>query len=188
MAINLKPFRVYDEHDVVNLYAYSGAIGLGAGTKIPRGSLVKVVGGGWKNTDEPLEMLGSPGATYDGTVSQRYGTVAKVALTSSGNVSLGMMLHDVAEVDENGELLKFNPRKAAEMEVALSGQTVPVVTRGVFLYSGDSVGTITVAGTKLYAGDSGEIITTNGDSAGFQIGKTLGESDTDGYVLVKMEL
>ncbi len=92
------------------------------------------------------------------------------------------------ETNENGEKRVFNPRKAAEMEVAISGQTVPVVTRGVFLYSGDSIGTIAVAGTKLYAGDSGEIITTNGDSAGFQVGKTLGESDTDGYVLVKMEL
>ena len=46
MAINLKPFRVYDEHDVVNLYAYSGAIGISAGDKIPKGTLVKVQGDG----------------------------------------------------------------------------------------------------------------------------------------------
>ena len=31
MAINLKPFRIYDEHDVINLYTYSGAIGVSAG-------------------------------------------------------------------------------------------------------------------------------------------------------------
>jgi len=187
MAINLKPFRIYDEHDVINLYTYSGAIGVSAGDKIPRGSLVKVVEG-WDNTSEPLEMLGSPGASYDGTVSQRYGTVAKVALTSSGNVALGMLLHDIQEVDENGELLKFNPRKAAEMEVVISGQSVPVVTRGVFLYTGDSIGTVSYANTKLYAGDSGEIITTNGDSAGHYVGKSLGVSDSDGYLLVKLEL
>ena len=132
MAINLKPFRVYDEHDVVNLYAYSGAIGISAGDKIPKGTLVKVQGDGWKNTDEPTEMLGNPGASYNGTVSQRYGTTAKVCQTSSGNVALGVTLHDIAEVDENGELLKFNPRKAAEMEVAISGQTVPVLTKVSF--------------------------------------------------------
>ena len=187
MAINLKPFRIYDEHDVINLYTYSGAIGVSAGDKIPRGSLVKVVQG-WDNTSEPLEMLGSPGASYDGTVSQRYGTVAKVALTSSGNVALGMLLHDIQEVDENGELLKFNPRKAAEMEVVISGQTVPVVTRGVFLYTGDSIGSVLYANTKLYAGDDGEIITTNSDSAGHYVGKSLGVSDSDGYLLVKLEL
>ena len=187
MAINLKPFRIYDEHDVINLYTYSGAIGVSAGDKIPRGSLVKVVQG-WDNTSEPLEMLGSPGASYDGTVSQRYGTVAKVALTSSGNVALGMLLHDIQEVDENGELLKFNPRKAAEMEGEISGQTAPVVTRGGFLYTGDSVGTVEYANTKLYAGDDGEIITTNSDSAGHYVGKSLGVSDSDGYLLVKLEL
>ena len=187
MAINLKPFRVYDEHDVVNLYAYSGTISIDAGTSVPKGTLVKVQGDGWMNTDDPTEMLGSPGASYNGTVSQRYGTTAKVAMTSSGNVALGALLHSVAEVDENGELLKFNPRKAAEMEVALSGQTVPVLTRGVLLYTGDSIGTVT-PGTKLYAGDNGELIQYNDDSAGFQVGKVLGTSDSDGYALIKLEL
>jgi hypothetical protein len=188
MAINLKPFRIYDEHDVINLYAYSGTMSLTAGSKIPRGSLVKVVTPGWSNTDEPIEMLGSPGASYDGTVAQRYGTVAKVALTSSGNVALGMMLHDVQEVDENGELLKFHPRKAAEMEVVISGQTVPVVTRGVFLYTGDTIGAVSSAGAKLYAADDGELTQLNQDSAGHLVGKALGISDSDGYVLVKLEL
>ena len=187
MAINLKPFRVYDDHDVVNLYAYSGAIGISAGDKIPKGTLVKVQGDGWKNTDEPTEMLGNPGASYNGTVSQRYGTTAKVCQTSSGNVALGVTLHDIAEVDENGELLKFNPRKAAEMEVAISGQTVPVLTKGILLYSGDSIGAVT-PGTKLYAGDSGEIVQYNDDSAGFQVGTVLGSSDTDGYALIKLSL
>ena len=187
MAINLKPFRIYDEHDVINLYTYSGAIGVSAGDKIPRGSLVKVVQG-WDNTSEPVEMIGSPGASYDGTVSQRYGTVAKVALASSGNVALGMMLHDIQEVDENGELLKFNPRKAAEMEVVISGQTVPVVTRGVFLYTGDTIGTVAYANTKLYTADDGEITTLNQDSANHLVGKSLGVSDVDGYLLIKLEL
>ena len=74
------------------------------------------------------------------------------------------------------------------MEVVISGQTVPVVTRGVFLYTGDSVGTVEYANTKLYAGDDGEIITTNSDSAGHYVGKSLGVSDSDGYLLVKLEL
>ena len=187
MAINLKPFRIYDEHDVINLYTYSGAIGVSPGDKIPRGSLVKVVEG-WDNTSEPVEMLGSPGASYDGTVSQRYGTVAKVALASSGNTPLGMMLHDIQEVDENGELLKFNPRKAAEMEVVISGQSIPVVTRGVFLYSGDTIGSVDYANTKLYTADNGQITTLDQLSSNTLVGKSLGVLDSDGYVLIKLEL
>jgi hypothetical protein len=74
--------------------------------------------------------------------------------------------------------------------MALSGQTVPVLTRGVLLYSGDTLGGegVAVAGTKLYAADNGELSTLNSDSAGFLVGKSLGESDDDGYTLIKLEL
>lgn len=188
MAISLKPFRVYDEHDVVNLYAYSGTIGISAGDKIAKGTLVKVIGGGWKNSSDPTELLGSVGASYAGTVAQRYGTVAKVGLATSGAVALGVILHDIGEVDENGELLKFNPRKASEMEMVLSGQTVPVLTRGILLYSGDSLGAVSSANVKLYAANNGGITQLNADTSGHYIGKSLGESDEDGYTLIKLEL
>lgn len=188
MAISLKPFRSYDEHDVVNLYAYSGVIGAGAGDKIAKGTLVKVVGGGWKSSSDPTELLGAVGASYAGTVAQRYGTVAKVGLSTSGAVAFGVTLHDIGEVDENGELLKFNPRKAAEMEMVLSGQTVPVLTRGILLYSGDSLGSVASANVKLYAANNGGITQLNSDTGGYYIGKSLGESDEDGYTLIKLEL
>lgn len=188
MAISLKPFRNYNEHDVVNMYAYSGVIGAGAGDKIAKGTLVKVIGGGWKNSSDPTELLGAVGATFQGTVAQRYGTVSKVGLSTSGAVALGIILHDIGEVDENGELLKFNPRKAAEMEMVLSGQTVPVLTRGIILYSGDTLGTVASANVKLYAAANGEITKLNADSLGHYVGKSLGESDEDGYTLIKLEL
>ena len=186
MAIDIKPLRSYSEHDVVNLFAYAGTISTTAGAKVNKGSVVKITGNGWKNTDDVVEMLGSPGATYQGTVSQRYGVPAKVNLCQSGDTPLGILLNSVAEVDENGELLKFNPRKAAEMEVAVSGQAVPILTRGVILYSGALTEGAVAANVSVYATNAGELSTTAASHV--KVGKSLGAKDTDGYVLLKIEL
>ena len=69
---NLLPFRDYDEHDVINLFAYDG-------TSVNKGSLVKVMStNGWEATDE-ME-LGNPVSetVYGNTVSQRYAIAALV--------------------------------------------------------------------------------------------------------------
>tara|TARA_Y100000004_G_scaffold69257_1_gene77745 strand:- start:3133 stop:3690 length:558 start_codon:yes stop_codon:yes gene_type:complete len=180
----LKPFRDYDEHDVINLFKYSGAIpGL-------KGTFVDIVGNGWNADDQPNNMLGAAGKAYDNTVSQRYGVAAAVNTASSGSTDpLGMLLYDVREEDENGEKLLYNPRKAAEMECVLSGQAVPVVTKGVFLYSGDTISAQTVtAGAKLYIGTDG-MLTTTASSAGKVVGHALGSVDsTSSGVLFKLEL
>ena len=48
----LKPFRDYDEHDVVNLFAFNdAAVHLTSAVVVYAGSVVKVRTG-WKNTDE----------------------------------------------------------------------------------------------------------------------------------------
>jgi hypothetical protein len=171
---NLRPFRDYDEHDVVNLFSYSGTL------PVNKGTIVKIVGNGWKNTDE-LEMLGSPGASYGNTVSERYGVAAKVADCGSGDAALGILLYDVKETDENGEKLIFNPRKAAEMGVAISGQAVPVATRGTFLYSGVA-GTPAAGGTAYWNGT--EISSVGGTT----VGTFLGAKDADNNVLVRINL
>jgi hypothetical protein len=179
----LRPFRDYDEKDVINLFAFEVA----AGEALPmnKGTLVKV-GTGW-TTDQELAMLGDVGASYSNTVSQRYGVAAKVATAGAGETPLGMTLFDTKETDENGELLKFNPRKAAEMEAVLTGQAVPVVTRGIFLYSGATLASETpVAGSKLYCGAAGEI--TTGSAGNVQVGTALGGKNTASHVLLKLSL
>ena len=141
----LRPFRDYNEHDVLNLFRFSGTIPANKGT------LVKVIGNGWKTTDE-LERLGSVGATYN-----------------------------------NGEKLIFHPRKQAEMEVALSGQAVPVVTKGTFLYSGATLASESpVGGSTLYCGAAGDI--TTGVASNIKVGKALGAPDADGVVLIRLNL
>jgi len=180
MAINLRPFRDYDEKDVINLFAYDSPL------PASKGTLVKIKGNGWKSTDE-MSFLGDVGQSYSNTVSERYGVAAKVDLAGATHTPLGMLLHDVKETDENGELLKFNPRKAAEMEAVLSGQAVPVVTRGVFLYSGTTLaGQTPVGGTALYCGANGEM--TTGSSGNVKVGIALGAKDTNNHVLIKLDL
>lgn len=181
MATTLGPFRDYSEHHVINLFALDEDITNG----VTKGHLVKI-DTGWKNTDE-LAMLGGAGASYSNTVSERYGVKAKVKLADANDTVLGMMLYDVKETDENGEKLLFNPRKAAEMGVALSGQAVPVLTKGLLLYSGDQLKTdAPTAGQSLYCDANGELTTGNG--GGNVVGIALGAKDDDGQVLVRIDL
>ena len=109
------------------------AVTLGTTDVIYAGSAVKVRSG-WQNTDE-LSFIGNVGAGYSNTVSQRYGVSAEVEYTDGGadEAALGITLYDVREFDENGEKLAFNPRKQDELQCSLTGQAVPIATRGVFL-------------------------------------------------------
>lgn len=177
----IKPFRDVNEHDVINLYAFSGN---SSALPVSKGTFVKVIGSGWRATDEQLVMLGSVGSSYNNTVSQRYGVLPKVAVAASGDTPIGMMLYDVRSVDENGEVLLYNPRKQAEMQCVLSGQAVPIAIRGMFLYSG-ILGTVT-AGQTLYPDDLGGL-RANG-AAGAAIATALGAKDDNGFALIKINI
>ena len=160
----LKPFRSYDEHDVVNLFGYHGGDSLAAGT------VVKISEGIKLDDKGPVADMGAIGSSVANTVSLRYGTRAKVVpITTKTDVALGVTLMPVAEVDENGELLKFNPRKAAEMGVVLKGQAIPVLTRGVVHITVDGAGTAGAAVRLSDSIDGG--LTTSSD--GTVVGKLL---------------
>ena len=175
----LRPFRQVDARDIVNVFAFSGTL------PATRGTLVKIVRG-FVASDEPLQMLGSVGASYTNTVSQRYGAYAQVAATGAGDAAIGILTMDVRETDENGELLKFKPVKLAEMDSVLSGQAVPIATKGMFHYSGALLASQTPAAhTKLYAGVSGELST---GISGAIVGYCLGGKDTNGCVVVKLDV
>lgn len=194
MAYKLRPFRDYDEHDVLNLFSYD-TTGLTAGSiNITKGSLVKIATG-WKNYDSGvdlgggIEFIGGAGTLQPtNVVSQRYGVTAKVVVSNTGETPIGMTLFDVRDADENGELLKYYPRKAAEMQAVIPGQAVPVVTRGIFLVQG-VLGSPTAGGTA-YAGGTGQITSSTGIGgiANVAIGKFLGAADTNGETLVKLDL
>ena len=186
----LKPFRDYSEHDVINLFAFGDtAQALGTSDVVYAGSCVKVKTG-WSNTDE-TQFLGNVGAGFNNTVSQRYGVSADVEFTDGGadEAALGITLYDVREYDENGEALKFNPRKQAELQASLSGQAVPIATRGLFLMAtGAWTNSANVAiNMDVFATGDGKITTLGAKAVNNRIGRTLGGADADGSVLVKFD-
>lgn len=184
----LLPFRQYDEHDVVNVFAYSGTLPVNAGT------LVRPVASGWRTDETNTQLLGPVGANFAGTVSERWGTNPRVTAAGTGENVIGMLLYAVQEQDENGLLYKFNPRKAAEKQVALSGQTVPIATRGIFLVSGQFNGGAQ-AGDALFPSGAGLWTTsTTGQNNGSNehstscVGKLLGAPNAKGHALVLLNV
>ena len=188
---NLRPFRDYDEKDVINLYSLY-TTGLDSSMdlstwakKVPSGTMVKLHTG-WDVSQE-LEMLGDAGSASSAlknVTTERYGVKAKVFPTEAGEQPLGMTLHHVANYDENGEQLKFNPRKAAELEACLPGQAVPVVRKGMFLLNG--VGGTPAAGGAIYAGDNGGLSATDAGSDK-QVGIALGAA-SGGNTLILLDI
>lgn len=176
MAHDLRPFRDYDEKDVINIFSYNETVSNIESTPVLKGALVKI-STGWSTSNNDLAMLEAVGAnTVANTVSMRHEVQAKVvACGVAGEPVLGMTLLDVREKDENGELLKFNPRKAAEMQSVLVGQAVPIVRRGSFIVETDTDIDGSAEGwTALYTDAAGEFTATAG--AGNIIGRTLGPS------------
>lgn len=175
-----KGIAQYQESNVINLFSFSGV------HPVSKGTFVKIVSG--FDPDAVLNMLGDVGAHFNNTVSQRYGAAPYVAACSAtGDSVLGMLLYDVREVDENGEKLIFKPRKAAEMECAISGQAVPIVTKGIFFYSGIA-GSITV-GANAYLGTAGDLnVSGAASSTATLVGKFLGPKDSKGFALVKIDV
>ena len=146
MAIRLLPFRQYNETDVINLYKVDPT-----GTnKMDKpfenggndaGVLVKVVLGNFD--DDPVgyvtdSYLGKTDYPFIGR--DQYPTVPlTVNEGGSGDAGLlGVTLRQTLTYDENGEKLLYYPQKAIEMQAVLTGQAVPVLTRGVITLDGDT--------------------------------------------------
>ena len=183
MAHTLKPFRSYDEYDVVNLFAVQANQDAN-GVIASAGTVVKVAGNGFQPVVAglggtgflgavPVDLAGGAGSTYVNAVSDRFAVAAKVTHAASGSQALGITLMGTQEYDENGEKLLFNPRKAAEKGVAVSGQAVPVLTRGIVTYSGSLISNSANAGDGVYlSASAGELSTTAGNQT--RVGTLLG--------------
>lgn len=179
---NLKPFRSYSPHDEINLFSVKDQ------SSVNKGTFVKIAAG-WVNSNEAYgdtqDEIGS--SSYIGrAVSNRYVVQSKVDIAGSGDAALGMLLWDVRETDENGEKLIFNPRKAEEMQVALSGQAVPIATKGIFLYSGALLtAEAPNFNSGLYVSVGGELSTLS--TGKVKVGTALGGKDSNNCVLVRID-
>jgi hypothetical protein len=177
---NLKPFRDYDEHDVINLFAVNS-------TSANKGTVVVAANGVNLTDATSLDNL-SP---YGNTLSAQYNvpwTVTAAASGASKGAIVGMLLKDVRTVDENGERLIYNPRKAAEMDVIVSGQAAPILTKGIVLVNG-IVGTPNFgSGAAVANAGGGDLKVVDYSNATTCIGKFLGPTGSDGYALLKIDV
>ncbi len=124
----LYPVRDYTDHDVINWYSLDASSGAA-------GTLVKVSPTAADPSNQAGYSSNPLGAATPLSVSLRFETKSKVTATASGdtrNAALGITLLDVTETDENGLPLRYYPQRAKEILAVVSGQTVPVATRGTF--------------------------------------------------------
>lgn len=156
----LLPFRDYDEHEVINLFALDGLA--------PAGTLVKA------SVFNPMLEVANAFATtpvgyvYGGVTTYRWINQNKVVVAQSGdsrNQVLGLTLYDVKETNDHGQPLIFQPDREKDVkEIVISGETVPIVRRGLFrLHPSAYVGTPTVNYVAI-AADNGKINFVSEDS------------------------
>lgn len=176
----LAPFRQFNESDVLNLFVWSGAVPVTAGTVVTYQST-----SGWRADEADVQMIGGIGATYSNTVSQRWGGKCLVKAAATGDPVLGMLLYDVRENDENGMPLKFYPQKAAENNWTLSGQVSPLLVRGFVLISGANGNGVPTPGAAAYpSGDGKVVIGALNQNDQSTVGKFYGSPDHNGYSLL----
>jgi hypothetical protein len=145
MALRLFPFRQYSDHNVINMFANQtvddnpSTDGQGSA-----GVIVKVFtdGGvpGGSISKDVIEFASSSsylGKTdYPFLGADKYPqTPLRVGAATTGVPVLGVTLNQTISNDENGEKLLYNPVKKDELQAVLSGQAVPVATKGLFTFA-----------------------------------------------------
>ena len=141
MSLRLYPFRQYSDVDVINMFA-SDTVDATPSTNGngSAGVFVKVSAG---NLDlDPIQYTATDitntlGKTdYPFLGAAQYPAVPlQFTAATAGVPVLGMTLNQTLATDENGERLLYNPVKRAELQAVLTGQAVPVATRGIFTLS-----------------------------------------------------
>ena len=147
MALRILPYRDYDEHEVVNLYALAGRVGVDfinlestptAGGDA--GVFVKVLNGSMGPAGkDPIDVtsdsfgsyLGKKDYPHVGRNTYPANTLTVTGVSATGDSCLGITLRQTATHDENGEKLQYNPVKKDELYAVLPGETVPVLSRGM---------------------------------------------------------
>ena len=138
MSLRLYPFRQYSDNDVINMFA-SDTVDATPSTNGngSAGVFVKVSAG---NLDlDPIQYTAADitntlgKADYPFLGAAQYPAVPlKFTAATAGEPVLGITLNQTLAADENGERLLYNPVKRAELQAVLTGQAVPVATKGIF--------------------------------------------------------
>lgn len=176
--MKIKPFRSYDEHEVINLYSLLEDSG-------NAGDFVEYVS--WN----PSDSDGYDGSTnlspFGGISIPRYVSKAKVKLATSGseNVVAGILLYDVRTNDALGRPLIFDAQRYNELQVVYSGQTVPMCKRGMVVISGFAGTPAPGSGIGVHNSTAGgwKVL---GPAVTPSLGKFLSSTGADGYAVANL--
>ena len=205
MALRILPFRQYNEHNVVNLYALDGAetIPGDLATEGPgdAGILVKIKAGDF---DKGIEYtsdtyLGKTDYPHIGANGYPKVTGMTFQPTDAADATglLGLTLRQTATHDENGEKLLYYRQKAIEHQAVLPGEVVPVLTAGLVTLAASAFDATPTLGATLGAGANGtlsvggtgvgRVLAVGSRKAGDNPDQFSG-TGTAAYALVKIEL
>lgn len=185
----LLPFRQYDDNDVVNMFAYEG-------TTVGAGTVVKVSAA---NLNDDLVDLVDGGSAFLTSQGNAYSPLAvnplRIAAAGSGDSALGVMLRDVRDTDENGEKLRFYPEKKEELQCVLSGESVPVASKGIFTFTEEAFtgAVVPAVGVDVYGHAAGKLGIAGGNAV--KVGQVLatgtraaGDTHAGDYAIVSINL
>lgn len=193
---NLLPFRQYGEAEVINFFALNGTG--------QNGLFVALETGQQDPADADGYTTSALGANYTNVYAPRYENKRKVRLATSTDTkfnAVGIALHTTAEYDNHGNKLVLMPRtRREELGFVVSGETVPVLSRGIVTlragaYNGTPipgyVGVLSGNGTITALDPAVALASTGAASIGNRIvGKFISTSGSafDGYAQFKLEL
>lgn len=186
---NLKPFRNYNEWEVINGLFSANVASLNKGTFV---SMLATNSGNTnvlQNANSPvtphLGVAGNWGEAPSYASVKRHEVKWKVRAATNTDVVLGVTLRDVAESNKFGEKYAYRPKyERDEQMIVLSGEAVPILTRGIIHVNG-YVGT-PIAGSGATV--SGGLLVVGVYSKATSVGKWLSSADADDYALFKVEL
>lgn len=184
------PLRDYNEHDVINAFSLNTANNaIGDSGDGDAGVIVKVSSGTLSKDAVSYvtsALLGKVDYPHVGRNQYPY-VPLQVSVAGSGEAAIGITLFETANYDENGEKLLYYREKALENQVVLSGQAVPILTKGTVMLSDDAFVSASIPApmTKLTVGADGKFLSRPGTlwHTG-SLGETTGVTDNPVYGIV----
>ena len=175
---NLKPFREVDAKEIINAFAHvSGSVN--AGTFV-----IATVAD--PDSNPQTILAGSREGAPSRAFSPRFENPWKVRSIASGEMPLGITLNDVREYNDYGDRYVHHQDELGRLDIVVSGQAVPVATRGIFEINGFSGAPGPMSGAIAHPTVAGQLLVSNASTG--QVGKFLTSSGADGYALFKVEL
>lgn len=184
--MTIKPLRTVDEHDVVPFFALDQTGLKGMPVSIKAGT------SGYYSTQQ-LGIFSNLSPFPNVAYSPRWEVKSKVTPTVTGSKPFGITLYDTRSTTEWGEQYIYEPEKAKERQIVVSGEGVPIARKGTFLIGPWGTGDNPLPGNFIAVkgtGDYGYVQYETGvvgSVTGARLpvfGMFLGVKDNDGYAVV----